>query len=108
MRSFVGAYKVLSRVLLGYADLLDPLGKSTAGKQSPDRIMWDDNLLTSFRSAQTALNDAKVIALPQLDDTLWVATDAAVKSRGIATTLYALREGKLVLCGFLNAKLRKR
>ena len=87
LRSFVGAYKVLSRVLRGYADLLHPLDQATAGKQSKDKIVWSDELLHAFRRAQTALQDSKTITMPRPDDCIWIVTDGSVKQCGIAATL---------------------
>lgn len=107
LRSFIGAYKVLSRVLHGYATLLDPLDQATAGRQSKDKIDWTDELLHAFHLAQDALADNKVITMPRADDCLWIVTDGSVKNRGIAATLYILRKDKLLLAGFYNAKLRK-
>jgi hypothetical protein len=39
---------------------------------------------------------------------LWVVTYGVVKSRGIASTLYLVRDGKPLLAGFFSAKLRQR
>ena len=39
LRSFVGAYNVLSRVLPGYVDLLDPLDQATADKASNEKVL---------------------------------------------------------------------
>lgn len=107
LRSFIGSYKVLSRVLPKYAELLDPLDQATAGKESRERIRWSDELLLAFKTAQQALYNHKTISLPQSDDALWIVTDGSVKNRGIAATLYIQRDGKLLLAGFFNAKLRK-
>ena len=107
LRSFVGAYKALSRVLHGYAQLMDPLDMATAGKQSRDKIVWTEDLISAFRDAKDALKQSKVITMPRPDDILWVITDGSVKQRGIAATLYVLREGNILLAGFYNAKLLK-
>ena len=107
LRSFVGAYKVLSRVLRGYSDLLNPLDRATAGKQSRDKINWSDDLLAAFKEAQLALRSCKTITIPRPSDTLWVVTDGSVKKCGIAATLYAGRGSKLLLAGFFNAKLKR-
>ena len=107
LRSFVGAYKVLSRVLRGYADLLDPLDCATAGRASNEKIDWSDDLLHAFKSAQNALSECKAIVIPRPDDTLWIVTDGSIKNRGIAATLYVRRGEQLLLAGFFNAKLRK-
>ena len=107
LRSFIGAYKVLSRVLKGYADLLHPLDMVAAGKQSRDLITWTDDLRTAFNSAQQALKNTKTITLPVPDDVLWIVTDGSVKQTGIAATLYVLRNKNPLLAGFFNAKLKK-
>ena len=104
LRSFIGAYKVLSRVLRGYAMLLDPLEKLTCGKQSRDKVEWSDTSLQSFTEAQKALSQCKTITLPKPEDTLWVVTDASVGKGGLAATLYACRDGQICLAGFFNAK----
>ena len=102
--SFVGAYKVLSRVLQGYAILLDPLDQAPAGKKS---VFWSDELLGAFKKAQSALSTCKSITIPQPSDVLWIVTDGSIKNRGIAATLYVLKSNKLLLAGFFNAKLCK-
>ena len=107
LRSFVGAYKVLSRVLPRFAELLDPLDQATAGKESRGKIVWCDELLLAFKTAQRALNDNRTITIPQPQYALWIVTDGSVKNRGIAATLYVHRNGSLLLAGFFSAKLRK-
>ena len=44
LRSFIGAYKVLSRVLPHCSQLIDPRESSLAGLQSHDPLQWDDYL----------------------------------------------------------------
>ena len=100
LRSFVGAYKVLSRVLPKYAEVLDPLEQATAGKEFKGQLTWADELLTAFKAAQRALDNRKSITIPQLDDALWIVADGSVKCRGIGATLYIQRNEKLLLAGF--------
>ena len=107
LRSFIGSYKFLSRVLKGYAELLNPLECLIAGKNSRDPITWSDEHLEAFRRAQQALKDNKTIHLPRPDDVLWIVTDGSVKVGGIGATMYLLRDQKLLLAGFFNARLRK-
>lgn len=107
LRSFVGACKVLSRVVPRFADLLDPLDQATAGKESKERLLWSDELLLAFKTAQRALDNHKTITIPQPCNALWIMTDGSVKNRGIAATLYTHRDGKLVSAGFFSTKLRK-
>ena len=108
MRSFIGAYKVLARVLPSCASILSPLDTATAGKQSGDRIVWTEDLNTAFSSAQKSLSTCQQIALPQQNDQLWIVTEGAVKSHGIGATMYINRAGKTILAGFFSAKLQKR
>ena len=63
-RSFVGDYKVLSRVLPRFAELLDPLDQAKGGKESRGKIVWGDELLLAFKSAQRALEDNRTITIP--------------------------------------------
>ena len=107
LRSFIGAYKVLSRVLKGYSDLLNPLDQMVAGKQSREQLNWSDENLADFLKAKQALLKAETITLPKPNDTLWIVTDASVSNFGIAATMYILRDKSLKLAGFFNAKLKK-
>jgi len=107
LRSFIGAYKVLSRVLKGYAELTHPLDQAVAGKQSREMVQWTDDLQHTFKQAQSALESAQTITLPRPEDELWIVTDGSVKNRGIGATLYVLRNNSLLLAGFFNAKLKQ-
>ena len=78
LRSFNGAYKVLSRVLPWYTELLDPLDHATAGKESMERLVWSDELIQAFKTAQRALESHKTITTPKPSDALWIATDGSV------------------------------
>jgi len=70
MRSFVGAYKVLSHVLPGCSSLFAPLDNVTTGRQSQEIIAWTDELRSSFASAQQALSTCRTITLPRPTDQL--------------------------------------
>lgn len=54
MRSFTGAYKVLSRVIPRCSAYLAPLDDATSGRQSQEAIVWTDELRSSFQNAQRA------------------------------------------------------
>lgn len=69
LRSFIGAYKILSRVIPRCPAYLAPLDAVTAGRPSQDPI----NALTN--------------TLPGPEDQLWIVTDGAVRDLGIAATL---------------------
>ena len=106
LRSFIGAYKVLSRVIPGCSGYLAPLDAVTAGRPSHESITWTDHLRAAFRCAQNALSTALTITLPRPEDHLWIVTDGAVRDPGIGATLYVTRRDKLHVSGFFGAKLR--
>ncbi|RLC16966.1 MAG: hypothetical protein DRI57_10490 [Deltaproteobacteria bacterium] len=108
LRSFIGAFKVLSRVIPHCANFMAPLDNAVAGGQSQDKLVWTDALRAAFHAAQQSLSSNKTITLPHPSDLLWIVTDGAVKDPGIGATLYAVRDNKVLLSGFYSAKLRPR
>ena len=107
LRSFVGAYKVVGRVLPQCAHIIAPLESAIAGQQSCDKIKWSDTLSQQFKFAQSSLANNKSITLPKPSDKLWIVPDGSVTKRGIGATLYVSRHQTLLLAGFFSAKLRK-
>ena len=107
LRAYIGAYKMLSRVLPNCANLLTGLEDATSGKESRDKLTWSDKLLADFKSSQQALENHRSITLPKADDQLWIVTDASVTKYGIGATMYVNRSEKLMLAGFFSAKLKK-
>ena len=105
LRSFIGAYKVLARVLPRCAAFLQPLDRATHGKKSADKVEWDDTTTVAFERAQSHLSSNKDIVLPREGDQLWVITDGASSTSGMGATLYALRDNKLHLAGFFSQQL---
>jgi hypothetical protein len=108
LRSFIGAYKVLARVLPNCSSLLAPLDVLHGGHEASEKIVWSDSLLEQFKAAQSALSQARTITLPTPDDQLWIVTDGSVKRYGLGATLYITRADNLLLAGFFSAKLRGR
>ena len=104
--SFIGAYKVLSRVIPRCSSYLAPLDAVTAGRPSKECINWTDDLRAALRSAQNTLSSAFTITLPRPEDQLWIVTDGAVRDPGIGATLYVTRGDKLHVSGFFSAQLR--
>ena len=45
LRSFIGAFKALSKVIEGCSHLISPLNTLTAGRQSSEKIVWSESLL---------------------------------------------------------------
>ena len=105
LRSFIGAYKVLARVLPNCATFLQPLDRATHGKKSADKIVWEPAVTDAFTKAQRHLASNKSIVLPRESDQLWLITDGAQSTSGWGATLYALRDDKLLLAGFFSQQL---
>ena len=109
MRSFIGAYKVLARVIPHASHILSPLEDSVAGKVSSDRLQWSEDLTTSFQTAKDLLKSHKSITLPKPTDTIWIVTDGAVKYPGLGATMYITRDGlSPKVAGYFSAKLKQR
>ena len=102
LRSFIGVFKVLSRVLPNCSAHTSPLESAIAGYQFQDKIVWTDDLYQKFYSAQKGLSTHKSITLPRADDQIWIVT-----RQGIGATIYVFCENKLLLAGFFSAELRK-
>lgn len=107
LRSFIGAYKVLGRVLPRCSHIITPLESAISGQQSGDRITWTDTLRKHFHTAQANLDTRNLITLPQPSDQLWIITDGFVTKHGNGANLYITRNEKLYLAEFFSAKLRK-
>ena len=65
LKSFIGAFRFISRVLPGYANSLSPLEEMIRGKLGKEKLQWSDSLLASFHSAQKSLLHAKAITIPK-------------------------------------------
>ena len=105
LRSFVGSYKYLSRVLKSYSDMLSPLEEEIAGRSKAEKISWTDSLLADFKRAQSHLTTNDVITIPHRSDQLKIVTDAS--STGIGAALYVCRKGGERIAGHFSAKLKK-
>ena len=105
MRSYIGAYRHISRTLKGYSKLLSPLEDVLKGKEGKEKIPWTDGLQDSFKQAQLAVSESRPITIPQPSDTLSIVTDASARPGALGAILYTVRKGIPHLAGFFNCKL---
>lgn len=105
LKSFIGAFRFISRVVKGYASLLSPLEDAVQGKEKKDSVTWTDQLTTAFTKAKEALTKSQTITVPRPSDRLSIVTDASVRPGAIGATLYVIRDGTPELAGFFNCKL---
>ena len=107
LRSFIGAYKVLARVIPQCAKYMFPLEDAIAGHAPGDKLTVSPDLRDAFLLAQQALSTHVTITIPTIDDQLWIITDGAVREPGICATLYVTRGDPAHVAGFFSTKLRK-
>ena len=74
MRSFIGAYKFLSRVLPGCAAAIAPLDDAIAGMSSQDKLTGSEELADSFTRAQKTSAEPQKYHIPRASDILWIIT----------------------------------
>ena len=112
LRSFIGAYKHLGKVIRWHSDFINPLDQMVAGRDSKERLDWTDENLQFFAKAKESLQSCVPIHIAKPSDHIWIQTDGALKPgvssvSGLAATLFLVREGKVLLGGFFNAQLKK-
>ena len=109
LRSYIGAYKVISRVLPHCSQYLAPLDDLTAGKQSADLVSWSPETLTAFKKSQEHLLNCVPITIPSQEDKLWLITDACTSNLGIGATLLTtnIDGSNQQLASLFSAKLKK-
>ena len=105
LRSFIGAFKFFNRVVPQCANHISALESSISGRQKHDKIVWTDNLLELFTSAQKALKEASTIHLPRKTDQLVIVHDGSTV--GIGSVLYLKRNDDLIIGSFFSAKLKE-
>ena len=63
--------------------LLAPLEEVVGGRASADKIIWTENLETSFKEAKNALKDIKTVFIPKPTDTLHTFSDYSASTGAI-------------------------
>ena len=107
MRSFLGAFRVVTCCIPSYSTYLSKLEDAIAGKDSTDKVVWNDDLSMAFKSAQSVLKNTKTITLPHPDDQLLLVSDACNSPAAVGSTLYIKRDGKFHIGGFFSVKIKK-
>ena len=100
LRSFIGAYKYISRVIRWHSDFVNPLDQIVAGKDTKERIVWSDEMLSHFKKCQDSLSTCKPICIAKPSDHIWLHTDGAIRPAtstvgGLFATLFLVRDGDI-------------
>ena len=106
MRSFIGAYKDLSRAIPKSASLLAPLENAIKGLNGKDNVSWTDELIEDFKSAKAPLAAPNTLVIPKPDDRLVITVDASPLNCGLGATLFVIRDGKRLVAGHFSFKLK--
>ena len=106
MKSFVGAFRAISRCIAGYSSLLAPLEQSIKGLQGAQLIIWTPQLESYFLEAQSALKSPRALTILISSDKLVLTVDASPLDNGKGATLFILRDNKRLLAGFFSVKLK--
>ena len=70
MKSFIGAFRALSRCIPMYSLLLAPLEDSVKGLQGAQLIQWSPQLDSYFSTAQASLKSPRTLTIPVPSDKL--------------------------------------
>ena len=105
LRSYLGSYKALSRVMKLYIDVLSPLEDMVAGKSSAEKLSWNESSLNAFKLSQLKSADAETLTLPTREDHLQIITDASQSKHGLAAALYVICN-KSHIAGYYSAKYK--
>ena len=105
MRSWLGLYKTLRIATPRISNILDPLEKAVADKESKDPFPWTHDLEMHFREAKRAVQNMHTLYLPSPDEELCLDPDGARQPPGIGHVLYAIKNGEKVPVRFHSAKL---
>ena len=106
MKSFIGAFRAISRCFPRYSSLLSPLEESIKGIQGAQLITWTLQLESCFEEAQSTLESPRALTIPIPSDKLVLTVDASPLNNGLGATLFILRNNKRLLAGFYSFKLR--
>ena len=68
LRSFIGAYKHLGRVIRWHSDYMNPLDQMVAGKDTKERLSWSDENLRLFEAAKESLKSCMPIHIGKPSD----------------------------------------
>ena len=106
MRSFIGAFKAVSRCFPKYSSLTSPLEDALKGLDGKDHIKWTDDLHSHFKNVQSVLKSPAILTIPVKTDHLLLTVDASVVNKGLGATLFITRERKRLLAEFFSFKLK--
>ena len=85
LRSFIGTFKALSKVVKGCSRIIGPLESLTAGRPSNEKISLSESALNCFNAAKESLKHTSTIHIP------FTSQDAPITSGSSQTVPLSLR-----------------
>ena len=107
MRSFIGAFKALSKWIPGYASLIAPLEVSIKGLQDQQRIDCTEELTSHFTQRKKALQSRTTITIPKPLGHLVLTVAASPVNSGLGGTLFIQHDTGQHVAGFFSFKLKE-
>ena len=106
MRTYMGVYKTFFPAMIRLTNLMDPFEQLCAGKDSKEKLDWNESLEKLFRESQkVAQTDVKKLALPRPDEQLFIVPDAASRPPALGFILFVKREPQAEPVMFVTWKL---
>ena len=106
MRSFIGAFKALSKCIPRYSSATSPLEAAIKGLSGPQHIVWTDELREHFQQCKESLRSPEVLTIPTPEDKLILTVDASPVNAGLGATLYVCRDNKRLVAECFSLKLK--
>ena len=107
MRSFIGAFKALSKWIPEYASLIAPLEVSIKGLQDQQRIDCTEELTSHFTQRKKALQSRTTITIPKPLGHLVLTVAASPVNSGLRGTLFIQHDTGQHVAGFFSFKLKE-
>ena len=106
MRTYMGVYKTFFPAMLRLTNLMHPFEQLCAGKDSKEKLDFNENLEKLFKESQNAAQtDVKKLALPRPDEQLFIVPDAASRPPALGFILFVKREPQAEPVMFVTWKL---
>ena len=108
LRSYLGLYKTFLRNQKDQAQVLDELNQLCGNNHNTkDTIVWTEEAKLKFYDSQTKVDTIVPLYNPKPEDQLILTWDWCEKKRAIGAILWAVVDGKKLVCGYFSHMLDK-
>ena len=108
LRSYLGLYKTFLRSQKDQAQILDDLNQLCGNNHNTkDKVDWSEENKLKFFESQAKVDTIVPLYTPKPEDQLIITWDWCEKKRAIGAILWAVVEGKKLVCGYYSHMLDK-